>query len=124
MREAVFLHSNINKKYSEHPYIFNSVLTTSLWVGVILTGIWTEIKHVKYYDIEKLTKSGKYSITTWVCVQINTVMIFPNRIELVIDDEDKGQEQSGSTSISDTGGVLFLGKEKFKGCISNLYTRR
>lgn len=51
-------------------------------------------------------------------------MIFPNRIELLIDDEDKGQEQSGGTSVPDTAGSMFLGREKFKGCISNLYTRR
>lgn len=49
---------------------------------------------------------------------------FPNRIELVIDDEDKGQEQSGSTSIPDTAGALVLGHHQFKGCVSNLYTRR
>lgn len=54
----------------------------------------------------------------------NTMMIFPNRTELLIDDEDNAQEQSGSSSIPDTGGSLFLGQEKFKGCISNLYTRR
>lgn len=48
---------------------------------------------------------------------------FPNRTELLIDDEDKGQEESG-TSIPDTGGLLFLGRNQFKGCMSNLYTRR
>ncbi|XP_031150036.1 laminin subunit alpha-3 isoform X3 [Sander lucioperca] len=47
------------------------------------------------------------------------------RIQLLIDDEDEGQQQSQSGStIPDTGGSMFLGKEKFKGCISNLYTRR
>ncbi|XP_019959877.2 laminin subunit alpha-3-like isoform X2 [Paralichthys olivaceus] len=46
------------------------------------------------------------------------------RIELVIDDADKGQMQSGSTSIPDTAGSLILGNKQFKGCISNLYTRR
>lgn len=44
---------------------------------------------------------------------------------MVIDDEDKGQEQSGGGgSIPDTSGSLDLGNENFKGCISNLYTRR
>ncbi|XP_068196189.1 laminin subunit alpha-3-like isoform X2 [Antennarius striatus] len=46
------------------------------------------------------------------------------RIELMIDDEDMGQEQSSSSPIPDTGGSLFLGRNKYKGCISNLYTRR
>ncbi|XP_041804417.1 laminin subunit alpha-3-like isoform X2 [Chelmon rostratus] len=70
----------------------------------------------------KIWKSNKqYHDNKWHYL---TVTRRSGRIELVIDDEDKGQEQSGSTSISDTGGVLFLGKEKFKGCISNLYTRR
>uniref|UniRef100_A0A7N6AH40 Laminin subunit alpha 3 n=1 Tax=Anabas testudineus TaxID=64144 RepID=A0A7N6AH40_ANATE len=31
---------------------------------------------------------------------------------------------SGRTSITDTSGSLILGRDKFKGCISNLYTRR
>lgn len=47
----------------------------------------------------------------------------PNRIELLVDDEDKGQEESG-TSVPDTGGLLFLGRNQFQGCMSNLYTRR
>ncbi|XP_039999564.1 laminin subunit alpha-3-like isoform X2 [Xiphias gladius] len=53
-----------------------------------------------------------------------TVTRRAGRIELLIDDEDKGQEQSGGTSVPDTAGSMFLGREKFKGCISNLYTRR
>ena len=52
------------------------------------------------------------------------MMFFPNSIKLVIDDEDKGQEQSGNPSIPDTSGAIVLGKDTFKGCISNLYTRR
>lgn len=47
----------------------------------------------------------------------------PNRTELLVDDEDKGQEESG-TSVPDTGGLLFLGRNQFQGCVSNLYTRR
>lgn len=43
---------------------------------------------------------------------------------MIVDDEDTGQSTSRSSSIPDTGGTLFLGKDNFKGCISNLYTRR
>lgn len=43
---------------------------------------------------------------------------------MIVDDEDTGQSTSRSSSIPDTGGILFLGKDNFKGCISNLYTRR
>lgn len=55
--------------------------------------------------------------------EANAVRNLPNRIELLVDDEDKGQEESG-TSVPDTGGLLFLGRDQFQGCMSNLYTRR
>ncbi|XP_026231324.1 laminin subunit alpha-3 isoform X2 [Anabas testudineus] len=45
-------------------------------------------------------------------------------IQMLIDDNDDGQQVSGRTSITDTSGSLILGRDKFKGCISNLYTRR
>uniref|UniRef100_A0A3Q2V7I8 Si:ch211-241e1.3 n=1 Tax=Haplochromis burtoni TaxID=8153 RepID=A0A3Q2V7I8_HAPBU len=45
-------------------------------------------------------------------------------IRMVIDDEDKGQEERRDHFIPDTSGSLGLGNENFKGCISNLYTRR
>lgn len=41
-----------------------------------------------------------------------------------VDDEDNGQEQTGSMSIPDTSGFVFLGKDRFKGCVTNFYTRR
>lgn len=53
----------------------------------------------------------------------NAMRTLPNRTELLVDDEDKGQEESG-TSVPDTGGLLFLGRNQFQGCVSNLYTRR
>ncbi|XP_047444954.1 laminin subunit alpha-3-like isoform X2 [Mugil cephalus] len=46
------------------------------------------------------------------------------RIQLIIDDEDEGQEQSGSGAVPDTAGTLTLGNGNFEGCVSNLYTRR
>uniref|UniRef100_A0AAV2JTK7 Laminin subunit alpha-3-like n=1 Tax=Knipowitschia caucasica TaxID=637954 RepID=A0AAV2JTK7_KNICA len=45
-------------------------------------------------------------------------------VVLFIDDEDEGQEQSGSVTIPNTNGALVLGKDTFKGCVTNLYTRR
>lgn len=53
----------------------------------------------------------------------NVMINFTNRTELLVDDDDQGQEQSGS-SIPDTGGFLILGNNDFQGCMSNLYTRR
>lgn len=53
-----------------------------------------------------------------------TVFRRGGRTELVIDDEDKGQKQSGSIPTPDTAGKFILGKREFQGCISNLYTRR
>ncbi|KAJ8337031.1 hypothetical protein SKAU_G00382510 [Synaphobranchus kaupii] len=46
------------------------------------------------------------------------------RIELLVDDEDRGQLQTSSSSVAAGGDDVFLGKDTFKGCLSNLYTRR
>ncbi|XP_068614972.1 laminin subunit alpha-3-like [Brachionichthys hirsutus] len=70
----------------------------------------------------KMWKSNKqYHDDQWHYL---TVKRRAGRIGLMIDDEDEGQEQSGGSSIPDTGGSLFLGQNTYKGCISNLYTRR
>ncbi|KAM9323132.1 laminin subunit alpha-3-like [Pholidichthys leucotaenia] len=53
-----------------------------------------------------------------------TVTRRSGRTEMIIDDEDKGQEQSGIAAIPDTGGSMILGNDDFKGCVSYLYTRR
>ncbi|XP_026053378.1 laminin subunit alpha-3-like [Carassius auratus] len=45
------------------------------------------------------------------------------RIELRIDEEDVGQRVTGSSSRLYSSSVI-LGKDNFKGCISNLYLRR
>ncbi|XP_059420163.1 laminin subunit alpha-3-like [Carassius carassius] len=45
------------------------------------------------------------------------------RIELRIDEEDVGQRVTGSSSRKYSSNVI-LGKDNFKGCISNLYLRR
>ncbi|XP_023282957.1 laminin subunit alpha-3 [Seriola lalandi dorsalis] len=71
---------------------------------------------------DKMLKSNKqYRDGQWHYL---TVTRRAGRLELLIDDEDKGQEQSGSTSIPDTAGSMVLGRNQFKGCLSNLYTRR
>uniref|UniRef100_A0A673CU24 Laminin subunit alpha 3 n=1 Tax=Sphaeramia orbicularis TaxID=375764 RepID=A0A673CU24_9TELE len=53
-----------------------------------------------------------------------TMVTFTNSVDFYVDDEDEGREQRGSATIPDTSGALFLGKDTFKGCVSNLYTRR
>ncbi|XP_034090494.1 laminin subunit alpha-3-like isoform X3 [Gymnodraco acuticeps] len=78
--------------------------------------------HVILNFNNKIWKSNKvYNDGLWHYL---TVTRRSGSIKLVIDDEDKGLEQSGSSSIPDTGGFVVLGKDTFKGCISNLYTRR
>nr|XP_046263462.1 laminin subunit alpha-3-like isoform X2 [Scatophagus argus] len=73
------------------------------------------------FNNKKWKSNKQYNDDQWHYL---TVSRRAGRIELRIDDEDSGQEQSGSTSISETRGSLILGQEKFKGCVSNLYTRR
>ncbi|XP_034559528.1 laminin subunit alpha-3-like [Notolabrus celidotus] len=72
---------------------------------------------------DKIWKSNnKYSDDQWHYL---TVTKRAGRIELIVDDIDEGQVQSGSSSISgSSGGTMILGNEKFEGCVSNLYTRR
>uniref|UniRef100_UPI003AAF9E0D laminin subunit alpha-3-like n=1 Tax=Centroberyx gerrardi TaxID=166262 RepID=UPI003AAF9E0D len=71
---------------------------------------------------DKAWKSNKkYQDGQWHYL---TVAKRADRIEFLIDDEDAGQLQASSTAIADTGAAVFLGKDTFKGCLSNLYTRR
>ncbi|XP_029380661.1 laminin subunit alpha-3-like isoform X2 [Echeneis naucrates] len=70
----------------------------------------------------KMWKSNKqYHDGQWHYL---TVTRLAGKVGLLIDDEDEGQEQSGSTSIADTAGAVVLGEQQFKGCLSNLYIRR
>ncbi|KAF3699380.1 Laminin subunit alpha-3 [Channa argus] len=73
------------------------------------------------FNDKKWKSNKKYHDGQWHYL---TVTKRAGRIELLIDDEDKGQEQSDSTSIADTSGSVVLGNQQFKGCVSNLYTRR
>ncbi|XP_054482290.1 laminin subunit alpha-3-like [Anoplopoma fimbria] len=78
--------------------------------------------HVTLRFTNKMWKSNKqYHDGQWHYL---TITRRGGSVELVIDDEDRGQEQSGSISIPNTAGLLYLGRDKFKGCISNLYMRR
>ncbi|XP_067309522.1 laminin subunit alpha-3 [Pseudorasbora parva] len=52
-----------------------------------------------------------------------TVVGQGERIELRIDEEDVGKRERDSSSVQYSPS-LFLGKDNFKGCISNLYLRR
>ncbi|XP_077376610.1 laminin subunit alpha-3 isoform X2 [Festucalex cinctus] len=53
-----------------------------------------------------------------------TVFRKDGRAAMLIDDDDSGVELNGSVSMQDTGVNVNLGRGHFKGCISNLYTRR
>ncbi|TNN66295.1 Laminin subunit alpha-3 [Liparis tanakae] len=46
------------------------------------------------------------------------------RVTVIIDDEDTGRELGDSNAAAPTGDAFALGKNTFRGCISNLYTRR
>uniref|UniRef100_H3DCP0 Laminin subunit alpha 3 n=1 Tax=Tetraodon nigroviridis TaxID=99883 RepID=H3DCP0_TETNG len=77
--------------------------------------------HVVLKFNDKMWRSNKqYDDDQWHYL---TVTRSAGRTELLIDDEDRGQEESG-TSINDTGSLLILGGNEFRGCVSNLYTRR
>ncbi|XP_056148615.1 laminin subunit alpha-3-like [Lampris incognitus] len=45
-------------------------------------------------------------------------------IKLLIDDEDEGQQLTSTPFKANSETTVFLGKDTFKGCLSNLYTRR
>ncbi|XP_042353016.1 laminin subunit alpha-3-like [Plectropomus leopardus] len=87
-------------------------------------GISIELEngHVILHFNNKIWKSNKqYNDGQWHYL---TISRRSGRTELYVDDEDAGKEQSGSAAIPETGGSVILGKNKFQGCISNLYTRR
>ncbi|XP_034038308.1 LOW QUALITY PROTEIN: laminin subunit alpha-3-like [Thalassophryne amazonica] len=78
--------------------------------------------HVVLTFSDKTWKSNnQYSDGKWHYLTVNRKS---GRVQFLIDDKDEGQEQSGGTAVPDTGGSVFLGRNNFKGCISNLYTRR
>ncbi|GLD51077.1 laminin subunit alpha-3 isoform X4 [Lates japonicus] len=78
--------------------------------------------HVMLTLDNKVWKSNKqYNDGQWHYL---TATRKDGRVQLIIDDEDKGQEQSSGTPAPTTAGSLILGNKSFKGCISNLYTRR
>ncbi|XP_072567322.1 laminin subunit alpha-3 isoform X1 [Paramormyrops kingsleyae] len=72
---------------------------------------------------DKLWKSHKtYNDGKWHYV---TAMRKGDRLDLWVDEDDDGEEQSSSSSpVNTDGGDVILAKDTFKGCITNLYTRR
>ncbi|KAK7945606.1 hypothetical protein WMY93_001334 [Mugilogobius chulae] len=73
------------------------------------------------FNRKKWRSNKQYNDGQWHYL---TVFRKADTVTLMIDDEDEGQEQSGSTTISDTNGEVVLGRDIFKGCVTNLYTRR
>ena len=86
----------------------------------------TPVSHMLKSDIRYYStlnyKKGRQILNYCNVLEKKDIMIF-FRIEVVIDDADNGQELNGGTPgpVIDS---IVLGKEKFKGCISNLYSRR
>ncbi|XP_055084301.1 laminin subunit alpha-3-like isoform X1 [Periophthalmus magnuspinnatus] len=70
---------------------------------------------------KKWRSNKQYSDGQWHYL---TVTRRGETVVLFIDDEDEGREQSGAVNIADTNGAVVLGRGKFKGCVTNLYTRR
>ncbi|KAF7654917.1 hypothetical protein LDENG_00063180 [Lucifuga dentata] len=78
--------------------------------------------HVVLTFNNKMWRSNKrYQDGQWHYL---TVIKRAGRFEVLIDDMDEGQQQTASISIPNTDGSVILGKDQFKGCLSNLYTRR
>ncbi|XP_077580678.1 laminin subunit alpha-3-like [Stigmatopora nigra] len=73
------------------------------------------------FNNQMWTSNKKYNDGHWHYLTVSTT---DGSIEMSIDDSDSGVEQSKSISVPDSGGSVILGRDKFKGCISNLYTRR
>ncbi|KAG9356119.1 hypothetical protein JZ751_000963 [Albula glossodonta] len=70
---------------------------------------------------DKVWKSDKtYNDGKWHYL---TVTKKGQRLELLIDEEDKGK-QSTASPFAGSGTDIFLGKDTFKGCLTNLYMRR
>ncbi|PWA25274.1 hypothetical protein CCH79_00005330 [Gambusia affinis] len=76
---------------------------------------------ILHFDTKKWKSNKQYNDGNWHYV---TATKNGGRIALQIDDEDYGQEESGTITIPNTNGSILLGKENFKGCISNFYTQR
>ncbi|KAM4604969.1 laminin subunit alpha-3-like isoform 2-T2 [Polymixia lowei] len=71
---------------------------------------------------EKVWKSNKqYQDGQWHYL---TVTKTAQRTELLIDDNDKGQQQPDIPTASQRDSPLYLGKDSFKGCLTNVYMRR
>eukprot|EP00063_Salmo_salar_P020916 XP_013995751.1 PREDICTED: laminin subunit alpha-3-like isoform X7 [Salmo salar] len=73
--------------------------------------VWKSLKSSKQYQ------DGKWHYLT------ATRRVSPQSIELRIDEDDVGGQITSGSFRSNPGSV-FLGKDTFKGCISNLYLRR
>ncbi|KAM4557143.1 laminin subunit alpha-3-like [Fundulus diaphanus] len=79
---------------------------------------------ILYFNNKRWKSNKKYNDGNWHYV---TATKREGRIMLQVDDEDRGKEDSGTATIPvipNTDGSVRLGNEKFKGCISNFYTRR
>ena len=71
----------------------------------------------------RFTKAHGY-LKISMCAASNTPTLFLPSINLLIDDEREPLSQSSETFQPDGDSQVSLGKDTFKGCISNVYLRR
>ncbi|XP_057713314.1 laminin subunit alpha-3-like isoform X2 [Corythoichthys intestinalis] len=73
------------------------------------------------FDNKIFTSNNTYADGQWHYL---TAFKKDGRTGLRIDDNDSGRELGGFITVENTGGSVILGGPRFRGCISNLYTRR
>ncbi|KAI1902257.1 hypothetical protein AGOR_G00042840 [Albula goreensis] len=98
----------------------NGILFTNTQAG---TGMELSMQNgfVLFKFKDKVWKSDKtYNDGKWHYL---TVTKKGQRLELLINEEDKGK-QSTASPFAGSGTDIFLGKDTFKGCLTNLYMRR
>ncbi|XP_076001162.1 laminin subunit alpha-3-like [Genypterus blacodes] len=104
-------------KSTEHEGLLLQNKEAANGISIALAGGYVVVTfNLKMWKSNKQYQDGKWHYLT--------VAKSAGGVKLLVDDEDAGQEHRAGLTISSTGGTTILGKDQFKGCLSNLYTRR